>query len=413
MPRARRASRACGHEADLVLVEGAGSASEVNLRANDIANMGFARAADVPVVLIGDIDRGGVIASLVGTKAVIDPARRRAGPRLSSSTSSAAIRRCSRDGMAHDRARHRLGGARPRAVFSRRAPAAGGGRARARARAGRQAGCARSASRCRSCRTSPISTISIRSMPSPRSSWCACGRAGAAGRCRSRHPAGLEGDDRGSRGAARAPASTSTSRPIVRRGGAVLGLCGGYQMLGRSDRRSRRHRGPPGDCAGLGLLDVETMLCADKRLEPVHGESHDGVAVRRLRDAYGRDRRARPRAAVRATCRRLAGRRGLGRRPVIGTYVHGLFARRPPARRLARAFRGRAGGVAYEHLGRRRRSIAWPRISPSISTSTGSSACRDEGDERRQPDQQRVGRAIERERGPDIGGARPRAGRRP
>src|SRR5262249_50282329 len=59
-------------EADFVLVEGAGSASEVNLRANDIANMGFARAADVPVVLIGDIDRGGVIASLVGTKTVID-----------------------------------------------------------------------------------------------------------------------------------------------------------------------------------------------------------------------------------------------------------------------------------------------------------------------------------------------------
>src|ERR1700761_7722713 len=61
-------------EADLVLVEGAGSASEVNLRANDIANMGFARAAGVPVVLIGDIDRGGVIAQLVGTQAVLDPA---------------------------------------------------------------------------------------------------------------------------------------------------------------------------------------------------------------------------------------------------------------------------------------------------------------------------------------------------
>src|SRR6266481_3676319 len=60
-------------EADFVLVEGAGSASEVNLRANDIANMGFARAADVPVVLIGDIDRGGVIASLCGTAAVVDP----------------------------------------------------------------------------------------------------------------------------------------------------------------------------------------------------------------------------------------------------------------------------------------------------------------------------------------------------
>ena len=60
-------------EADIVLVEGAGSAAEVNLRVNDIANMGFARAADVPVVLIGDIDRGGVIASLVGTKAVLAP----------------------------------------------------------------------------------------------------------------------------------------------------------------------------------------------------------------------------------------------------------------------------------------------------------------------------------------------------
>src|SRR6204780_2143462 len=58
-------------EADIVLIEGAGSAAEVNLRANDIANMGFARAANVPVVLIGDIDRGGVIASLVGTKSVI------------------------------------------------------------------------------------------------------------------------------------------------------------------------------------------------------------------------------------------------------------------------------------------------------------------------------------------------------
>src|ERR1700689_3657372 len=59
-------------EADLVLVEGAGSASEVNLRSGDIANMGFARAADTPVILIGDIDRGGVIAQIVGTKVVID-----------------------------------------------------------------------------------------------------------------------------------------------------------------------------------------------------------------------------------------------------------------------------------------------------------------------------------------------------
>ena len=59
--------------ADIVLIEGAGSPAEINLRQGDIANMGFARAAGLPVILVGDIDRGGVIASLVGTKAVIDP----------------------------------------------------------------------------------------------------------------------------------------------------------------------------------------------------------------------------------------------------------------------------------------------------------------------------------------------------
>ena len=58
---------------DLVLVEGAGSPAEVNLRTGDIANMGFALAAGVPVCLVGDIDRGGVIAALVGTQNVLDP----------------------------------------------------------------------------------------------------------------------------------------------------------------------------------------------------------------------------------------------------------------------------------------------------------------------------------------------------
>ncbi len=116
-------------EADLVIVEGAGSASEVNLRASDIANMGFARAADVPVVLLGDIDRGGVIASLVGTKAVIAPDdaamiagfivnRFRGDPSLFD------------DGMKMIARVHRMAVAGPRAVLRRRLQAAAGGRAR-------------------------------------------------------------------------------------------------------------------------------------------------------------------------------------------------------------------------------------------------------------------------------------------
>src|SRR5262249_43613045 len=60
LPAVLSAYRELAADADLVLVEGAGSASEVNLRASDIANFGFARAANVPVVLAGDIDRGGV-----------------------------------------------------------------------------------------------------------------------------------------------------------------------------------------------------------------------------------------------------------------------------------------------------------------------------------------------------------------
>src|SRR6185436_15851327 len=76
LPTVVESYRRLAAEADLVLVEGAGSPAETNLRANDIANMGFAQAADVPVVLIGDIDRGHVIASLVGAHAVLDPADR-------------------------------------------------------------------------------------------------------------------------------------------------------------------------------------------------------------------------------------------------------------------------------------------------------------------------------------------------
>ena len=73
LPQVVAAYHELAADADLVLVEGAGSASEVNLRATDIANFGFARAVNSSVLLAGDIDRGGVIASVVRTFAVIAP----------------------------------------------------------------------------------------------------------------------------------------------------------------------------------------------------------------------------------------------------------------------------------------------------------------------------------------------------
>ncbi|WP_025899671.1 cobyric acid synthase [Sneathiella glossodoripedis] len=62
---------------DFVIIEGAGSPAEVNLRKNDIANMGFAEAADIPVILAGDIDRGGVIAQIVGTHALLSASEKK------------------------------------------------------------------------------------------------------------------------------------------------------------------------------------------------------------------------------------------------------------------------------------------------------------------------------------------------
>jgi len=76
LPKALESFARLARNADLILVEGAGSPAEINLRAGDIANMGFAEAADLPVVLVADIDRGGVIASVVGTHAVLEPEER-------------------------------------------------------------------------------------------------------------------------------------------------------------------------------------------------------------------------------------------------------------------------------------------------------------------------------------------------
>ncbi|OAN95533.1 cobyric acid synthase CobQ, partial [Sulfitobacter geojensis] len=74
MPAVLESFQRLATQCDLIVVEGAGSPAETNLREGDIANMGFATAANVPVILMGDIDRGGVIAQIVGTQAVMNAA---------------------------------------------------------------------------------------------------------------------------------------------------------------------------------------------------------------------------------------------------------------------------------------------------------------------------------------------------
>ncbi|MFT3973229.1 MAG: cobyric acid synthase [Amaricoccus sp.] len=312
-------------EADIVLVEGAGSASEVNLRANDIANMGFARAADAPVILIGDIDRGGVIASLIGTGAVLDPAdaaliegfivnRFRGDPGLF------------RDGMALIAARTGWApiGLVPFANAAARLPAEDAA-ALSREPDGARGG--------------GVLRIAVPILPHIANfdDLDPLAAEPAVDLVRVRPGGALPGDA----ALVLLPGSKSTLADLaalraagfdvdiaahLRRGGRVLGLCGGYQMLGRTITDPAGVEGQPGSRPGLGLLDVATELAGDKRLAAVTGRTSDGVGFGGYEMHIGRTEGpdcARPFATL-ADGRPEGARSADGQ--VAGTYVHGLFA---------------------------------------------------------------------------------------
>lgn len=309
-------------EADLVLVEGAGSASEVNLRAGDIANMGFARATETPVVVVGDIDRGGVIAALVGTYVVLDPSdaalvrgfvvnRMRGDPTLFD------------EGMAFIAARTGWAalGLVPFWPGASMLPAEDAADLGAHPALGRMAavrvavpvlpGIANfddldpllqepgvSVTLVRKGAALPVCDLVL--LPGSKTTIADLVAFRAAG---------WDGD----------------LVAHVRRGGRVLGLCGGYQMLGRAVADPDGIEGPAGRIPGLGLLDVETVLGGDKRLVAVRGTDAAGVPFEGYEMHLGRTEGA-------DTARpllRMADGRGEGAQSadgrVAGTYVHGLF----------------------------------------------------------------------------------------
>jgi adenosylcobyric acid synthase len=332
-------------EADVVLVEGAGSASEVNLRANDIANMGFARAADVPVVLIGDIDRGGVIASLVGTKVVIDASdaamilgflvnKFRGDPTLFADGMATIARATGWEPL----------GLVPFFPDARLLPAED----------------ALALDAARAAKPNARIKIAVPILPHVANfdDLDPLDAEPAVDLVRVRPGYALPGDADLVLllGAKATIADLAVLREAgfhidigahVRRGGSVLGLCGGYQMLGRAIRDPLGLEGPASTAEGLGLLDVETILSSDKRLEPVHGATRDGIPFSgyemHMGVTDGPDR-ARPFA-------RLADGSSEGAVSpdgrVIGTYIHGLFV--DDRQRSAWLTRFAAGRTSISH----------------------------------------------------------------
>jgi adenosylcobyric acid synthase len=342
MPEVLAAFRELAADSDLVLVEGAGSASEINLRKGDLANFGFAEAADVPVLLLADIERGGVIAAIAGTFVVVaadDRARLvgsvvnkfRGDPRLFDDGLTAIAKLTGRPALG------------PVPWFPRAAelPAED-----SLALGGLSGG------------SGDLHVVAPR-LPS-------------IANFDDLDPIRLEPGVRfdllepdapipASAGLIVLPGSKATRRDLAalreagwdidiraahRRGVPVLGLCGGYQMLGRTVADPDGVEGDLGTSEGLGLLAVDTVLTVAKTLARVEAEAAlFGLPLSGYRMHMGSTDgpdRARPFARIEGIDEGAVSADGT----VMGTYLHGIFA----ADGFRRAFLNtpRGADFAYE-----------------------------------------------------------------
>lgn len=306
---------------ETVLVEGAGSPAEINLRARDIANMGFAEAVDCPVILVADIDRGGVFAHLVGTLDLLSESEqnRVVGFVINRFRGDISLLTSGLEWLEQRTGKPVLG-VLPylHGLFLDAEDAIATGQED------------KSAARLKVIapaypRTSNHNDLDpLRLHPEVDFQWIGPNQAippadlivlpgSKAVR------ADLEWlQDQGW------PAALERH---LRYGGKVLGLCGGYQMLGRAIHDPRGLEGDPGSLRGLGWLDCETTLEPEKQLKNVSGHLYlegrpamSGYEIH-LGVTQGPDLDS---PVVRlADDRREGARSGDGQ--VLGSYCHGLF----------------------------------------------------------------------------------------
>ena len=335
--------------ADFVLVEGAGSAAEVNLRAGDIANMGFAANAGVPVVLVADIDRGGVIANLVGTWELL-PRHERGllrGYLINRFRGDAGL---FSDGLRAITARTGLPsfGIIPYLPVARRLP-----QEDAFSLDNRRPDPGDGEFRVAVPRLPHIANFDdfdpLSAEPAVRLDVIPPGRP-------------LPGDAH----LIILPGSKATIADLRafkregwdidlnahrRRGGAILGICAGYQMLGRTVSDPRGIEGPPGDEPGLGFLDHDTVLTPGKTLREITGTGNTVAAAFAGYEMHVGETKVdgnrRPFLVPDGAGHDAGSVSADGR--VMGCYVHGLLARDAFRRGFLEAL-GASGepGAAYE-----------------------------------------------------------------
>lgn len=335
---------------DIVLIEGAGSASEINLRANDIANMGFARAAGIPVILIGDIDRGGVIASLVGTKHVVAPddAALIVGFLVNKMRGDATLFADGMTAISNMTGWPALG-LIPYFDEAHRLPAEDALGLRDLARSNVRSGKLRIAVPLLP-RISNFDDLDpLRNEPDVSIELIAPGRALPRDADLILLPGSKSTiDDLGS---LRVEGWDIDISAHLRAGGRVFGLCGGYQMLGTSIADPHGIEGPPRTVRGLGLLDVKTEFGTDKKLVEVSGTlDQSGAAFKGYEMHVGRTvgpDTSRPHLHF-ADGRADGATSATGR--VSGCYVHGLFTTDSARAAFLSSLGAASSGESYEAM---------------------------------------------------------------
>ena len=306
---------------EFVLVEGAGSPAEINLRDKDIANMGFAEAVDCPVWLVSDIDRGGVFAHLYGTLALLALSERAriTGLIINRFRGDVSLLTPGLDWLTQETGKPVLG------VL----PYLQGLHLEAEDALPRESDTAKDAERLRVA-VPVLARISnhtdfdpLRLHPQVEVHWIRPGEAIP--------PADLIilPGSKSTRGDLRRLHEQGWDKDIhrhLRYGGKLIGICGGFQMLGRRVHDPNGLEGEPGSSPGLGFLDFETTLEPEKQLHRVEGrlllddasitgyEIHAGISTGPALD----------RPAVRLNDGRLDGVLSDDGQ-LLGTYLHGLF----------------------------------------------------------------------------------------